>query len=339
MSTPTTKITPSHKQKFERNWSIPVLLGVVILLLTSNLYTLILYSRTSKKDGEKVSKMKIDSLSLQSTYLSALDSLNQLRTQNEDLNIYVEEMKADLTTIYEEIGLKVKEGMSDYALKNELDRLKMQMRNSVERIANLQQNNNKLRVEVAKIKDEKNRESKQKELAIGQRDSLSEVVYSSESKLKNAIEEANAAKEKMTSKISELDSVISDASYIPIFGAKVLPQNQKRKKSAETEKAGKSDFYRICFTTSTNSLIAKGKQVFYVALLSEAGLPVQIGDEETKVNNRPVRYVRSFPVDYDGSSKEFCFNWEPTEKLKVGKYTLNIFHHNRKVGETTLVLK
>jgi len=343
MSTPTTKITSIPKSSGEKKWLIPLLLALIAALMITNLYLAHLYTNASQKSVAGAEKMHNDSLTLSNTYLLALDSLNRQKTENTVLNEYVEDLKGGLSQIYDEIGIKMKSGMSDADLRIEMDRLLAQMRSGVKEIEALRKDKVALQQKVEQIRKEKEMAVKIKEQTIKERDSLGTDAAAKEVKLREEAAAAAAAAEatkKAADEISAYESQIANASFVAVSNISLLPQNQKRRNKVETtSKASRIDFYKFCFKTAVNPLINKGRQTFYLRLLTEGGEPVQIGSEETKANGQPVRYAKSITVDYDGTSKDHCLDWKPDEKLRSGKYTIDVFNNNKLVGQSSLILK
>lgn len=344
--TPTTRLSNNPPQGASKKWLMPLLLGLVGILSISNVFLLVKYSgKTQNLDAstEQLKKMERDSVLLRTEYTEAMDSLEKKKSQNKELNTAIEDMQKDLTIIYQQIGLKVKSGgVTDKALISELSRMKSQMQKNLTDIEALKKDNKALTVRVATIQTEKDKVTTERDqvtteklAVVTQRDSIDKANKENLDK----IEASNKAKAAADATVAALNAEINNASFVLVPTATLTAMNQRRKSADETSRARKADYYRICIKTAVNPLVKKGNQKFFIRLINASGEPVQIGDKETTADGKPVRFVLPIDMEYEGTAKDACADWQPTTKLKSGEYSLDVFNNNKLVGQTKFKLK
>jgi len=139
-------------------------------------------------------------------------------------------------------------------------------------------------------------------------------------------------------RIAQLTAQVDNSRFINITNFSVTPKSQRSKSTITSKKRSITSFL-ICFTTLANPLVKNGHQIFYLRLLSESGESLQIGSQEIIAHGQLIKHTLPIIVDYDGTSKDICLQWESTEKLISGRYKLEIFNNDRLVGVTMFNLK
>lgn len=139
---------------------------------------------------------------------------------------------------------------------------------------------------------------------------------------------------------TELATIVEDAavlSTVALKGFGVIVRNSG--KLIPTERAGRADKVRVCYTVTKNKLVAAGDKEFFVQVLDPKdnvlGLNEQIQFEESVLN-----YSLISKFNYESDNLDICEFVEARGKnFEKGRYIINVFDQNTLVSSSQFTLK
>ena len=116
-------------------------------------------------------------------------------------------------------------------------------------------------------------------------------------------------------------------------------------KEKETDKAGKIERVKVCFTLGENKLVEPGKKTVYIRILRPDNVVVTQkvdGDYTFQYQGQTMEYTTKQEVDYQNKDTSTCMFW--TKKTKgdpamVGVYNVFIYADGFEIGNTSFELK
>ncbi|MEZ4797742.1 MAG: chromosome partitioning protein ParA [Flavobacteriaceae bacterium] len=139
---------------------------------------------------------------------------------------------------------------------------------------------------------------------------------------------------------TELATIVEDAAVLSTVGLKgfgVIVRSSG--KLIPTERAGRADKIRVCYTVAKNKLVAPGDKEFFVQVLDPKdnvlGLNEQIQFDESVLN-----YSLISKFNYESNNLDVCEFVEAKGKdFEKGRYIINVFDQNNLVSSTQFELK
>jgi hypothetical protein len=106
-----------------------------------------------------------------------------------------------------------------------------------------------------------------------------------------------------------------------------------------TERAGRSDKLRVCFTVAKNNLIASGDQSLYVQVIDPLNNVLGV-NEKIEFEDKVLNYSLISTFNYENKNLDVCeFVVSNDGKFEKGTYKVNVFHENNLVAITEFILK
>jgi hypothetical protein len=106
-----------------------------------------------------------------------------------------------------------------------------------------------------------------------------------------------------------------------------------------TERAGRSDKLRVCFTVAKNNLISSGDQSLYVQVIDPLNNVLGV-NETIEFEDKVLNYSLISTFNYENKNLDVCeFVVSNDGKFEKGTYKVNVFHENNLVAITEFVLK
>lgn len=139
---------------------------------------------------------------------------------------------------------------------------------------------------------------------------------------------------------TELATIVEDAAVLSTVGLKgfgVIVRSSG--KLIPTERAGRADKVRVCYTVAKNKLVAPGDKEFFVQVLDPndnvLGLNEQIQFDENVLN-----YSLISKFNYESDNLDICEFVEAKGKdFEKGRYIVNVFDQNNLVSSSQFELK
>jgi myosin heavy subunit len=271
---------------------------------------------------------------LDQDFNNALESLEDMRGDNKELNNLIESQKTELRSQKDKI--------------NNLIWTKRELKKAKEEIANMNSQAAQYVAEVSKLREE-NVLLTANNTQLTQRNATLSEQYQNEQRAKREIEEARAVlaaeKERLSKTNEELDVKVDMANAIKINFMKVQGYKQNKEGKRKKKKRAKDiNVIEVCFTTETNMVTSAGPKEFQIRLIDPVGETVAREDMGSgvltnKLDNTQVRYTASGIVDYNNEDTEGCVAWNFADRLPKGLYDVEIYNNGFNVGKGTYKMK
>lgn len=307
-----------------------IAVAIIIGLLGLNGYQWYVNSQLTSKNQTKETEMlelrKIQE-ELDQDYQTALESLEEMRGDNAQLNALIDTQKNELKSQKDKINNLIWS-------KKELDKARVEIKNLnttvAQYLADIQdlQSKNKLLTEdnqMLTLRVEE--EIKAKEEITQDRNILSEE------------------KEKLSKTNTTLGTKVDMANAIKINYMEVKGYELKKgQKLKEKTRAKDIDVLRVCFLTETNMVTPSGSKTFYIRIINPQGETISYEDSGSgiltnKLDNSQVRFTTSGNIQYENEDTNACIDWSLPEKLIKGDYKVEMFNNGFPVGKGQFRLK
>lgn len=315
---------------------------MILALLAGNaylLFTKVEQEKLIEKQNSELIEGKNLYVDLEKEYYQSLGDLEEMKSNNKDLNQLIDNQKDDLRDQKNRIaGLieDAKNSKNNYEVaRDEIRKLREQTNQYLAQIASLQRQNTDLKnvnydlnndktiltKEVIQVKDEK-----EKLEAI--KTSLTEKNVGLESEKEALIKKVDIASMIRVHNISG-------------YGFKITNSGKMNEKS----KAKYVDGVSVCFNILPNDLITKSNEEFFVRIINPIGETMAIEDLGSGVltesrSSEKVRYTISQNVDYDQKEVNKCVRWAPDqESFAPGTYKIEVYNKGYLAGTGDFVLK
>lgn len=233
-----------------------------------------------------------------------LDDYDELETNNDSLNSQIEREKEHIETLIEEID-KMKS--YSYSMKkkyeNEIVSLKKIMRGYVYQIDSLDQLNKQLIVENTKIKDDKEQTEKELQVTLEHNDELSSVIESA--------------------------SVLKTASIVTKF----LTESNR-----ETRRVRRIEKLEVSFILVANDLAQAGAKRIYLRIIGPDDFVMTDGGSFT-FREKNIAYSAYRDVSYEKENLPVSIFYSLKERLKEGKYTIELYLNGENIGKSSFTIE
>ena len=315
----------STKQNFQA-----IAITIIIALLGLNGYQWYVNDKvTSNFQVQKSETLELQKVQqeLDQDYQTALESLEEMRGNNEQLNSLIDSQKEELRVQKEKI--------------NNLIWTKKELGNARTEIQSLNTNVAKYLSDLQILKNEnKVLSNKNQELVTQVEEEISakEAVIQEKNDLTQEKENLTKTNALLGSKVDMANAV--KINFIEVKGYEI----KKGGKLKERSKAKDVQMLRICFLTETNMVTTSGTKKFYVRVISPQGETIAIEDNgggvlTNKLDNSQVRYTTTGDVNYKNEDTNACIDWTLPSTLGKGDYNLEIYNNGFLVGKNTFKLK
>jgi len=267
-------------------------------------------------------------------YKTALQDLEDLRGDNQELNELIENQKADLA--------KQKKRISG------LIWTEREMGKAREEIANMQLVANQYVSEINLLKTKNQELTSQNANLTEANTNMSEEIIVNKKKINNLdsvktilvsqTEELSAVKEVLAEKVDMAEAIKINS--IEVKGFDINNKGDYKQKN----KASKIDVLRACFRTETNMVVPAGEEEFFVTFVSPGGETLYVeelgsGTMINKLDGQTVRYTASGSVEYQNEDLDACLDWKPNFQLAKGVYKVHMYNNGFNVGNGEFTLK
>jgi hypothetical protein len=317
--------TTQSKQNFTA-----IAIGIIIALLALNAYQWYVNSKLSSTNQTQKSEMvelqKVQE-ELDQDYQTALESLEEMRGDNAQLNSLIDSQKSELKAQKDKINNLI-------WTKKELDKAKAEIKLLNTNVAKYLADIQKLQGENKVLSDN----NQQLTLRVEEEIKAKENVITE----KNAL---TAEKETLNKSNAALGAKVDMANAIKINFLEVKGYEIKKDgKLKERSKAKDIQMLRVCFLTETNMVTASGQKKFYIRIINPQGETIAIEDLGSgvltnKLDNSQVRYTTSGEINYNNEDTNACIDWTLSDKLVKGDYKIEMYNNGFQVGKGSFILK
>jgi len=302
----------------------------IILLLGLNGYQLYINSQlkqdTANQKTELIELEKIKT-ELDQDYRAAIEGLDELRGDNEELNQLIDSQKLSLQGQKEKINNLIWSKRELGKARKEMKALKDQAQQYIKELTKLRDDNQFLTSSNTQLKEEKE--------ALNQL--YAEIAQAREILI---VEKEEIIKEKaiLSGKVDIAEAI--KINYMEVQGYQVKDDGKTKKKN----KAKNINMLRTCFLTETNVVAKGGEQEFYIRIIDPVGETITdsndgVGVLTNKLDSTQVMYTTSGSIDYQNEDTRGCISLSLSEKLTKGIYDVEIYNNGFMVGKGDFKLK
>lgn len=309
----------------------------IILLLGTTAYFWN-QSRNLKKDVVKydteISQMTETQEKLEQDYEQAVNSLEVLKGDNQELNQIIDQQKDELKVQKNKIAANLTTSKDYKAAKAEIEKLKAQAEKFIQEINDLKSQNlvlteanQQLQTDKTMLSDQLSTTTSEKITVSREKDSLSQAKQRLEKEKQKLFVKANKASAIMLDKMDVKGYVIK----------------KNGKQSTESD-ADDLQMLKICFNMLKNEIADAGQELFYIRIIGpdgntlydeKAGSGIMTkSSDDTKMN-----YTKKYLVDYNGQAENICLVWNKEIPLTKGKYKVELYNKGYLSGTTEFKLK
>ena len=184
---------------------------------------------------------------------------------------------------------------------------------------------------------------------IRQMDSLYTVnkeLAEENQEIKQDLQQAQRENEQIVKDKAELNEKVEMASILQVYNLNAAGVRDRGSgKEKETDKAGRLDKIRVCFTIGENKVIEPGSKELYVRIAQPDKLILtkdRSDDYTFMYQGEKIQYSIEKLVDYQNMSMNMCMYWSksyPDKEIMTGVYHVEVFFNNEVVGHTQFILK
>ena len=146
-------------------------------------------------------------------------------------------------------------------------------------------------------------------------------------------------KEKLIEKMTQ--ATVLKAYSISAIGIRLTGSGKEK----ETDKAGKIERVKVCFTLGENKLAEPGKITIYIRILRPDNIVVTQkvdGDYTFQHQGQTLEYTSKQELDYQNKDTSTCIYWTKKSKEEpamVGTYNVFIYADGFEIGTSSFILK
>lgn len=271
---------------------------------------------------------------LEIQYEEAMTSLDEMKTDNVQLNSLIDEQKKELADQKKKInGLLWTQGKLKEA-KEEIANLTTLSEQYIAEIQTLKDENVQLNAKNVKLEEDKT-------MLI---DNLN-VAKESNTELQTAQAKLMSEKEELEEVKSELEAKVNVASVIRVDN--VVAQGLKVKsngKEVARKSAKQVEKMRVCFDTEENMVAERGQEIFYVRIIDPQGETMAIESAGSGVltndaSGEDVRFSKKGVLNYENKPVTACVDWAPGQAFPKGNYEVEVYNKGYLSGKGAIQLK
>ena len=112
-------------------------------------------------------------------------------------------------------------------------------------------------------------------------------------------------------------------------------------KQTETSRAGRTNMLKGCFTILENKISTAGNKFIYLRVIDPNGKVLSQNKKEMLLmeNLEEVEISAKREINYQNQNTDVCIYYEVENAIVVGKYQVEIYADNNKIGITSFALK
>ena len=314
-------------------WSIII----IILLLATSAYLWWNSIQLNKKldlHKQELAAVEITQGQLEKDYELALNSLDELKGDNEELNALIEAQKAELKTQKDKITNLIWKSKKLDEAKKQIEGLKAQALAYVDEI-------NKLKTEKESLVAE-NLELKSQTVDLESTIEVISVQKESISREKDSIENARLklAKENKALAIKATKAAVVEVMDIEITGYEIKESGKLSKKRS----AKSIDLIKMCFKLLPNELTTGDTEMFYIRIIGPTGETLYKTQQGAGIFTKSAdgtqsKYTLAANFSMPMSEEEVCVNYEHKETLVKGQYLIEMYNKGYLSGSGSFTLK
>lgn len=298
-----------QENKNSQGMGVNKLLLAVAIVEAVVIIGLLINMNNTKKETERlinqieVGTMEKDSLNHEMSLI--VDNYNQLKTTNDTINAQLEEQKAKVVELMENLRrTKASNRDSLKKYKAEIETMRSIMRSFIVQIDSLNTKN-------IMLTEENNR-------------------------LTGQLSNVKNENKKLTNAKDSLQGRVKEAEALKAVGLKLVALNDR---DNETTRIIKTQKFRVTFTINENEMTKTGEKDVYVRIVKPNGEILK--NENTgffKYQGNEIAYSGKKTINYDGKAQATTLYAISREVLSAGVYQADIFCDGKNIGSVTTKL-
>ncbi len=320
------------------NQNLKALVIIALLgLFGLNVYQFVNNSNLQKDNLAKESELielEDAKAKLDKEYQQAISDLNDMKTNNEELNKVIDSQKEELRIQKEKIGGLLKDSKNLAMARKEIESMKSKTQEYIAEINRLKSENAELVTKNTSLKTEKENLTKEVESKFVENQQLSAA------KENLSMEKDNLAKEKQL-----LSRRVNKATAIPVTKVDAESYREREgKKPKSVSKAADTEFIEVCFKTTVNKNTDAGTETFNIRLINPTGETQVLETEGSGImtndaTGESIKYTMSVSSQYSNDVKTICAQYKNPGSFTSGIYQIEVFNKGYLVGTGTIKLK
>lgn len=184
---------------------------------------------------------------------------------------------------------------------------------------------------------------KEMDVLLAQNDSLrveNSYLATSLDSTRVRLEERTMFTDSLLVQNTELAEVVENASVLntlDLKGSGVIERTSG--KVIPTERAGRADKIRVCFTVAKNTLVQAGDQELYVQVVDPSSHTLGL-NEQVQFDEKSFNYSIISKFNYENANLNICeFVGNNDKEFVKGRYVVNVFNEKHLVSTSEFTLK
>lgn len=310
-------------------------LATVAIIALLGLSAFLIYTKVNQdklikgQSAELIEQTRLKA-DLEKEYYQALSDLEEMRTNNTELNAMIETQKTELKKQKDRIDGLIKTSKDLEKARDEISRLRLY----VTEVEQLKKQNAALRDTNAVLATQRD----ELVIQVQQEKLTNEELTTERTTLVTQNESLQQEREALAHKVNIASSI--KVENISATGYQVRSSG----KQADSKSAKKIDGIRICFMTTNNVIASAGMEQFHVRLINPLGevMAIQdLGSGYMALSNtgESIQYTQSVEAEYKKEPAEVCANWQPGIPFEAGNYQVEVYNKGFLAGKASFTLK
>ncbi len=304
-------------------------IAIVLLLLLSGYlwYENTNLKKSNHQQTEQIKEQQEVQAALDEDYQAALESIEGLRSDSQELNALIDNQKEELAAQKSKI--------------NNLIWTKRELGKAREEIANFENLTAQYLAEITDLKSQNEQLSSEntkltKDIVVLNDNLSAEKQVTTELKETRAV--LMSEKENLTERNSKLSDIVEVGSavkvnWMSLEGGEIKDDGSWRKRRI----AKKSKALRTCFKTETNVVVPAGEETFYLRIMDPSGETIAADESGSgvitdKISGEEKKYTMSGTLTYNNEDTQACMDWDVLTEVAKGNYTVEIYNKGYRVG-------
>lgn len=271
---------------------------------------------------------------LEQDYQAALDNLEELRGDNNDMNQLIDQQKSELTEQKKKIANLIWTKRELGKAREELAQLNVTSTQTLVELTELKKKYGLVSAKAQQLESENTQLSEQ----VTMQRTANEELSNLKTQLVSQTETLSKSNEQLSGKVDMAEAI--KINYMEVQGYEIKDDGNIKKQ----KKAKKIEMLRSCFKTETNLVTSAGEKEFFIRIIDPSGKTLALeeggsGVLTNKLDNSQVRYTVSGSIDYNNNDTEGCVDWTPNFKIPKGEYAIEMYNNSYLVGKGSFKLK
>ncbi len=320
------------------NQNIKALVIIALLgLFGLNVYQFVNNSKLQKdnlaKETELV-ELEDAKAKLEKDFQQSISDLNDMKTNNEELNRIIDTQKEELRIQKEKISGLLRDSKNLSLARREMDQMKSKTQEYIAEINRLKAENEQLVQQKGTLEQEKQSLTREVQMKSEENQQLTQTR-----------ESLTSEKEALSKEKDQLSRRYNRATAIPVAKIDVEAyQEREGKKPKGVSKAAETDFIEVCFKTTVNKNAESGVENFYIRIISPTGETQSIESEGSGMirndeSGELIKYSARASTQYANDEKKICGSFKNPGGFSAGVYQIEVFNKGYRVGSDSKKLK